>query len=73
MTPMTVDELLVAIEEINATDEETDLEKFAGITVDSLGELLKRASTPLSEDEATYMFTGILVALRAVKNRENSD
>ena len=71
---ITSDDLLKAVEEVTATTDETDLSEFVDITPEALDEFLAQASTPLSEENATFMATGIIVALRAVKNNaENSD
>ncbi len=72
-TDITAGELLKAIEEVKETTDDVDLFEFASISEDALNELISKASTPLSEEEATYLSTGIIIALRAVKNRANSD
>lgn len=71
---ITSDDLLQAIADVNATTEDTNLYEFAGIEDDAIEKLMEKATGPMSIEDQTLMATGIVVALRAVKNRgENPD
>lgn len=69
----TSNDLLEAVKDVNSTTDDTDLEEFAGLAPGTLEEFINAAVVPMSEDEATFMLTGVIVALRAVKNGSNSD
>jgi hypothetical protein len=68
---ITYEDLIKAADEITSAPADEDLEAFVGCSQDHLAAFLQSADSPMSEEQTDWFGAGLLVALRAIKNKEN--